>query len=58
MKVSDTILYVPEHLGGFKIIPVHFRTKEKVRLTDGRRHPVRIIQPVKKGVIHVASTEQ
>lgn len=43
LYVSDTILYMTDG-----IIRQHTKTKEKPRLTDGRRHPVKIIKPEKK----------
>ena len=43
MEVHDTQLYTVTDKGHVNII-----TKRKWRLTDGLRHPVRVIQPAKE----------
>jgi len=49
MNVKDTILYVQQPKFSIRIVPAHGSTKRPWRLTDGIRHPVKIIKP---GVKH------
>jgi len=44
MNVRDTILYVQQSRSGIRIVPAHNSTKRPWRLTDGIKHPVKIIK--------------
>jgi len=45
MNVRDTTLYVGESKSSIRTIAVHGRTREKMRLTDGVKRPIKIIYP-------------
>jgi len=48
MNVRDTILTVPTK-PGMPFIACHPKSKDKARLSDGRRHPVRVLKEARKG---------
>jgi len=45
MNVRDTILYVDDSKSSIRTITANIVTRPKLRLTDGKRHPVTIIYP-------------